>query len=82
MALGFAAHFVESRTLQIPQADLFKRAKSALQDLGWPYVEIWGHELRVRIPHGYWSWGEIMTVKILPGGAIQAESTCIALSLC
>jgi hypothetical protein len=75
MAFGFPyPRFTESRTFRLGQDELHAVVKSALEDLHWPYHILWGKEFQARVPTTNWSWHHDVTVRILPGGVIQAES--------
>jgi Protein of unknown function (DUF1499) len=67
-------HYGESRRFDRPQEELFAVVKDALHNLGWPYKLLWGKEFQARVPTTNWSWHHDVTVRILEGGAIQAES--------
>lgn len=74
MAIGFPARFAESRTFILSEGELVAVVESALRNLGWPYKILWGKEFQADVPHGPWSWGEVLKAEILPGGRIQAQS--------
>lgn len=77
MAFGFPARFTESRTFQLEPARLFAIVKSAFESLGWSGYEILnGFEIYKQLRNSPLTWGEEFTIKILPGGTIQAESEC------
>jgi hypothetical protein len=76
MAFGFPARFTERRTFPDHQDALLAAVKSAMENLGWRYTVLWGEEFQASVPISGWSWGEKLSVKVLPGGVIQAESKC------
>jgi hypothetical protein len=76
VAFGFPARFTESRTFPLAEEELLVLAKAALADLRWSYEVQWGKQLRALPPRSSWTWGEELTIKLLPGGVIHAESRC------
>jgi hypothetical protein len=78
MAFGFPARFTESRTFHLRRDELFAVVKSALEDLGWSHKVLWGTEFVASVNNSPFTFREEFKVKILPDGAIQAESKCVS----
>ena len=78
MAFGFPARFTATRTFHLPQEELFAVVKSALESLGWSYKVLWGREFSAAVHNSPYTFREEFKVKILPDGAIQAESKCVS----
>jgi hypothetical protein len=77
MAFGFPARFVESRTFNLAEDELFAVVKSAFENLGWLAYEMrQGNEFHKRLHNSPMTWGEEFTVKFLPNGVVEAESKC------
>lgn len=81
MAIGFPAHFTESRTFPLPEDELVAVVKSALESLGWSYKVLSDKEFLASLPFSGWTWGEDFKVRILPGGVIEADGKCITVRL-
>lgn len=78
MAFGFPAHFTESRTFDLAENELFKVIKSAFENLKWVDYKIQEETVFRKLLHNSpMTFGEDFTVKILPGGVVQAESRCV-----
>ena len=72
---GFPAHFIERRTFDLTEEELFGVVKSAFENLGWLAYEIHeGREFHKWLHNSPMTWGEEFTVRILPGGVVEAES--------
>ena len=75
MAIGFPyPRFRERRTYPVAEGQLREAVSSALQQLGWSPKLLWGQDIQARVPTTNWSWHHDFTVKILPGGTIEAQS--------
>jgi len=81
MAIGFPAHFTESRTYHLQEDELVAVVKSALENLGWSYKVLSDKEFLASLPFSGWTWGENVKIRILPGGVIEADSKCITVRL-
>ena len=78
MAFGFPARFTETRTFKLPPDELVSVVKSALENLGWaPYELLPGNEFHKWLRTSPLTHGEEFRARILPEGAIQAESECV-----
>lgn len=77
MTFGFPAYFGESRTFYGQPDQLSAAVKFAFDKLGWQYMLLSNDEFQANIPINASSWGEKLTVKILPGGVLRAESKCV-----
>jgi hypothetical protein len=76
MAFGFPPRFTESRTFHLPPDELLAAVKSTFENLRWGYTVPSGNEFHIHISMSGWSWGEDLSVRLLPGGIIQVESKC------
>lgn len=76
MAFGFPARFKASRTFPLGREELTAHVRSALANLEWGSKTLSDHELLVYPPANALSWGEEMTVEILDGGIVNAQSKC------
>src|ERR1051325_3699776 len=81
MAFGFPARFAASRTFYLGEDELAAAVKSALEYLGWSYRVPAGGEFLASGPFSGGTWGEEFRVRILPGGAVEAESKCVTVRM-
>ena len=81
MSFGFPARFTETRTFNLPEDELAAAVESALGNLGWSYKAQPGREFLASVPLSGWTWGEEFRVRILAGGAVEAESRCVTVRL-
>jgi len=82
MAFGFPAHY-EMVISNIPSGtDLMRSVGSALSRIGWnPKVE--GNTFSASTTFSMASWGEKVTVQVLPGGkGIKVRSQCAIFTQC
>ena len=72
---GFPAHFTETRTFELAEDELFTAVKSAFENVGWlAYTYRDGEGFHKWLRNSPFTWGEEFTVKLLPDGALRAES--------
>lgn len=81
MSIGFPARFTETRTFSLAEDELAAAVESALVNLGWSYKAMSGREFLASVPISGWTWGEEFRVRILAGGAVEAESKCVTVRL-
>jgi hypothetical protein len=82
MAFGFPAYHTEALDQIGSGAGVRSAVKKAIRSLGWSIREESSDAITASISINWWSWGERVVVRFLPGGGLSVTSKCALPTQC